>query len=56
MDRCPPPRTIAIIYWCIFTLLCGYIILNLIIAVVLDNFQSATQEDKLPIKRDNLLK
>lgn len=53
-DRCPPPRIIGILFFVSFTLLCGYILLNLIIAIVLDNFQSSREEEKLPIKRIHL--
>ena len=38
-NQCSPHPVIAIIFFCFFILLCAFVMLNLVIAVILDNFE-----------------
>lgn len=54
LDRCPANRIIAILYFCVFTVLCGFILINLVIAIVLDSFRSSNVEESLPISKQHM--
>eukprot|EP00803_Ostreobium_quekettii_P004182 evm.model.scf_87.7 EVM.evm.TU.scf_87.7 scf_87:110745-119200(-) len=54
-DRCPPLAIAAIVYFYIFVVVCAFILLNLVIAVILDNFQSSSQNEEMPVGRGHLL-
>jgi Ion transport protein/Voltage-dependent L-type calcium channel, IQ-associated len=54
-DRCGPPDYLTIVYFVLFILLCAFLLLNLVIAVILDNFQSSTNNEELDVSQSNLL-
>lgn len=51
MNRCSPSPIAAVIYFCSFVLLCGLVLVNFVIGVIIDNFQSSCQSDNLPISK-----
>ena len=54
-DGCVPYHTILpIIYFCIFVIFCAFVMLNLVIAVILDNFQNSSSDDESPVSKDRL--
>ena len=54
-DRCGPTGYITVVYFMLFVLLCAFLLLNLVIAVILDNFQSSTNNEELEVSQSNLL-
>ena len=54
-DKCGPPSTVTIVYFMLFVLLCAFLLLNLVIAVILDNFQSSTNNEELDVSQSNLV-
>jgi len=53
-NQCTPSSVGAIIYFCAFIILCAFVMLNLVIAVILDNFQSQGHEDEAPVSKENM--
>ena len=53
-DGCSPHPAAAIIYFCIFVIFCAFVMLNLVIAVILDNFQNSSSDDESPVSKDRL--
>jgi hypothetical protein len=41
----------AVLYFCSFVLLCGLVLVNFVIGVIIDNFASSSEGDKLPISK-----
>jgi hypothetical protein len=54
-DQCSPSPVIAVIYFCSFVLLCGLILVNFVIGVIIDNMQSSAESEELPISRHHLM-
>lgn len=54
VNRCSPSTVGAVIYFCSFVLLCGLVLVNFIIGVIIDNFASSCQSDDLPISKDHV--
>lgn len=54
-DQCSPSPVIAVIYFCSFVLLCGLILVNFVIGVIIDNMQSSTESEELPVSRHHLM-
>jgi hypothetical protein len=54
-DQCGPAGGITIFYFMLFVILCAFLLLNLVIAVILDNFQSSTNNEELEVSQSNLL-
>lgn len=54
-NRCGPPIFFTIAYFMAFVLMCAFLLLNLVIAVILDNFQSSTNNEELEVSQSNLL-
>ena len=52
-DRCTPSYIGTIVYFVLFILICGFVMLNLVIAVILDNFQSYSGNVDLPISEED---
>ena len=52
-DRCTPSYIGTIVYFVLFILICGFIMLNLVIAVILDNFQSYSGNVDLPVSEED---
>uniref|UniRef100_A0A7S1XCD4 Voltage-gated ion channel superfamily n=1 Tax=Tetraselmis chuii TaxID=63592 RepID=A0A7S1XCD4_9CHLO len=50
-DECGHPMWLTGLYFCGFVLICSFILLNLVIAVILDNFQSSTANEAMPVSR-----
>jgi Ion transport protein len=54
-DQCGPWAGIGILYFVVFVILCAFLLLNLVIAVILDNFQSSTNNEELEVSQSSLL-
>lgn len=54
-NRCGPPILLTVAYFMTFVLMCAFLLLNLVIAVILDNFQSSTNNEELEVSQGNLL-
>ena len=52
-DRCTPSYIGTIVYFVLFILICGFVMLNLVIAVILDNFQSYSGNVDLPVSEED---
>lgn len=55
VNRCGPPIYFTIAYFMTFVLMCAFLLLNLVIAVILDNFQNSTNNEELEVSQSNLL-
>ena len=53
VDRCTPGVGVTVFYFVSFILLCGFVMLNLVIAVILDNFESYSQSFTLPVSDED---
>lgn len=53
IDRCTPSIGITVFYFVSFILLCGFVMLNLVIAVILDNFESYSKNFALPVSDED---
>jgi hypothetical protein len=52
VNRCSPSPIAAVLYFCSFVLLCGLVLVNFVIAVIIDNFErSSSQGSDLPISK-----
>ena len=49
--ECGQPMAVCVVYFFAFVLICSFILLNLVIAVILDNFQSSTANEAMPVSR-----
>ena len=49
ISRCSPSPFGAVLFFCVFVLLCAFVMLNLVIAVILDNFESYNNAEELPV-------
>lgn len=49
-DQCNALTLITIFYFCSFILIVAFILLNVVIAVILDNFQTSSRKEHLAIK------
>lgn len=54
-DRCGPWEGFTIAYFVIFVVLCAFLLLNLVIAVILDNFQTSTTKEELDVSQGSML-
>lgn len=54
VNRCSPSLIGALIYFCSFVLLCGLVLVNFVIGVIIDNFASSCEHDDLPVSKDNV--
>mmetsp|Transcript_11321 Transcript_11321/g.26831 ORF Transcript_11321/g.26831 Transcript_11321/m.26831 type:complete len:1216 (+) Transcript_11321:1-3648(+) len=50
-DMCGQHKAVAVAYFFCFVLMCSFILLNLVIAVILDNFQSSSANEAMPVTR-----
>ena len=53
VDRCTPSVAGTIFFFVCFILLCAFVMLNLVIAVILDNFESYSQKMSLPVSDED---
>lgn len=51
VDECGHPMWLCVLYFCGFVLICSFILLNLVIAVILDNFQASSANEAMPVSR-----
>jgi Ion transport protein len=54
-DHCGPWKGLAVAYFMLFVVLCGFLLLNLVIAVILDNFQNSSSNEELEVSQSNIL-
>lgn len=47
---------IAVFFFVSFVMLCAFVLLNLVIAVILDNFQASTENEEMPVASGHLLR
>ncbi|KAF6257951.1 Ion transport protein-domain-containing protein [Scenedesmus sp. NREL 46B-D3] len=50
-NRCSPAPLAAVVYFCSFVLLCGLVLVNFVIGVIIDNMQSSNSSEDMPISR-----
>jgi len=55
-NQCTPNAVGTIVYFIIFVIICAFVMLNLVIAVILDNFQSNSQNEEAPVGRDHMIR
>jgi hypothetical protein len=48
-SQCSPHPLAAVAYFCLFQVLCGLVLLNLVIGVILDNFESSLHDEELQV-------
>lgn len=53
-NRCSPGMLVAVIYFCTFVLLCGFVLVNFVIGVIIDNMQSSKTRDDMSVSRYHL--
>jgi len=53
-DQCSIAPMLSILYFCIYMLVCVYILLQLIIGIIVDNIEMAETMDQLSIKQARL--
>eukprot|EP00899_Mesostigma_viride_P019380 jgi/Mesvir1/27443/Mv07229-RA.2 len=54
INRCSPHPSVAIFFFIIFIVLCAFVMLNLVIAVILDNFHSSSVNEEAPVSREHM--
>ena len=52
--RCSPWEGAALIYFCSFVIICALIILNLVIAVIIDEILASSDAETLPVVQENM--
>ena len=55
-DHCGPWSYITVTYFMLFMVLCSFLLLNLVIAVILDNFQNSSSNEELDVSQSNILR
>ena len=55
-DQCGSPIIVTVVYFITFVMLCAFVLLNLVIAVILDNFQASTESEEMPVASGHLLR
>jgi hypothetical protein len=50
-NHCSPAPLAAVVYFCSFVLLCGLVLVNFVIGVIIDNMQSSNNSEDMPISR-----
>lgn len=56
INQCSPPSIAVVTYFLVFVIVCAFILLNLVIAVILDNFQSSSQNEAMPVSKGHLIR
>lgn len=54
-DLCGPWAGLTVAYFILFMVLCSFLLLNLVIAVILDNFQNSSSNEELEVSQSNIL-
>ena len=54
-NQCTPHPVGAIIFFCFFCILCAFVMLNLVIAVILDNFQNNSKTSELGVSKEDMM-
>ena len=54
-NQCTPHPVGAIIFFCFFCILCAFVMLNLVIAVILDNFQNNSKTAELGVSKEDMM-
>jgi hypothetical protein len=50
-NHCSPAPLAAVVYFCSFVLLCGLVLVNFVIGVIIDNMQGSNNSEDMPISR-----
>ena len=53
-NGCSPHPVVAIVYFISFVVLCAFVMLNLVVGVILDNFQDSNTVEAMPVSREHL--
>jgi hypothetical protein len=53
-NHCSPAPLAAVVYFCSFVLLCGLVLVNFVIGVIIDNMQSSNNSEDMPISRQHV--
>ena len=54
-NQCTPHPVGAIIFFCFFCILCAFVMLNLVIAVILDDFQNNSKTSELGVSKEDMM-
>ena len=54
-NQCTPHPVGAIIFFCFFCILCAFVMLNLVIVVILDNFQNNSKTSELGVSKEDMM-
>ena len=54
-NQCTPHPVGTIIFFCFFCILCAFVMLNLVIAVILDNFQNNSKTSELGVSKEDMM-
>ncbi len=49
LNQCSPAPLVSVIFFCVFVVLCGMIMINLVVGVILDNFESSLHDEELQV-------
>ena len=55
LDQCSPSPIAAVAYFCTFIILCGLILVNFVIGVIIDNMSSSSMSEELPVSEFHLV-
>ena len=53
-NQCTPSKEGTILFFCFFVIVCAFVMLNLVIAVILDNFQNVGQNEEVPVSKEHM--
>ncbi len=50
LNQCSPAPIVSVVFFCVFVVLCGMIMINLVVGVILDNFESSLHDEELQVR------
>jgi len=53
-DHCSPGAAICVIYFLVFMILVSFIMFNLVVAIILDNYQSTSEDESLAVNKSHM--
>ena len=55
VDQCSPSPAVSIVFFCSYVIICGLMLLNLVIAVILENMANSASDDDLAVNKAAVL-
>jgi hypothetical protein len=55
IDQCSPSPLAAVAYFCTFVILCGLILVNFVIGIIIENMSSSSTSEDLPVSEFHLV-